>query len=61
MRLSRRTRLAGVALIAAGSLILAACGGDSGDKAGGKSVITVYGTNPAEPADPDRHQRGRRR
>ena len=31
MRLSRRTRLAGVALIAAGSLTLAACGGGSDD------------------------------
>ena len=52
MRLSRRTRLAGVALIAAGSLILAACGGDSGDEAGGKAVITVYGTPPQNPLIP---------
>ncbi len=36
MRLSRRTRLAGVALFAAGSLTLAACGGGSdSDGAGG--------------------------
>ncbi len=54
MRLSRRTRLAGVALIAAGSLTLAACGGGSDDKSGGgsKSVITVYGTNPQNPLIP---------
>src|SRR4051794_40928524 len=51
MRLSRRTRLAGVALIAAGSLILAACGGDS-SKEGGKSVISVYGTKPQNPLIP---------
>lgn len=54
MRLSRRTRLAGVALIAAGSLTLAACGGDD-DGGGGdssKSVITVYGTNPQNPLIP---------
>src|SRR5215207_933008 len=54
MRLSRRTRLAGVALIAAGSLTLAACGGDD-DGGGGdssESVITVYGTNPQNPLIP---------
>jgi oligopeptide transport system substrate-binding protein len=55
MRLSRRTRLAGVALIAAGSLTLAACGGGSDNSKGGsgsKSVITVYGTNPQNPLIP---------
>ncbi len=55
MRLSRRTRLAGVALIAAGSLTLAACGGGSDDdkgEGGSKSVITVYGTNPQNPLIP---------
>ena len=55
MRLSRRTRLAGVALIAAGSLTLAACGGGSDDKGEGgstKSIITVYGTNPQNPMIP---------
>lgn len=53
MRLSRRTRLAGVALIAAGSLTLAACGGGSDDKSGdGDSAITVYGTNPQNPLIP---------
>lgn len=55
MRLSRRTRLAGVALIAAGSLTLAACGGGDDDNEGGgstKSVITVYGTNPQNPMIP---------
>ena len=52
MRLTRRTRLAGVALIAAGSLILAACGGGSDDESGGSSVITVYGVNPQNPLIP---------
>jgi oligopeptide transport system substrate-binding protein len=51
MRLTRRTRLAGVALIAAGSLILAACGG-SNDKAGGSDVISVYGVKPQNPLIP---------
>jgi oligopeptide transport system substrate-binding protein len=42
-----------VALIAAGSLVLAACGGGSDDKGGSsKSVITVYGTNPQNPLIP---------
>jgi oligopeptide transport system substrate-binding protein len=43
-----------VALIAAGSLTLAACGGGSDNKGegGGKSVITVYGTNPQNPLIP---------
>jgi oligopeptide transport system substrate-binding protein len=43
-----------VALIAAGSLTLAACGGDD-DGGGGdssESVITVYGTNPQNPLIP---------
>ncbi len=53
MRLSRRTRLAGVAFVAVGSLTLAACGGGSDDNAGGTdSVITVYGTNPQNPLIP---------
>ncbi|MCW2770333.1 MAG: transporter substrate-binding protein [Aeromicrobium sp.] len=56
MRLSRRTRLAGVALIAAGSLTLAACGGGSDDKSDGSGstnkVISVYGTNPQNPLIP---------
>ncbi|GAA3528535.1 ABC transporter substrate-binding protein [Aeromicrobium panaciterrae] len=53
MRLSRRTRLAGVAFVAVGSLTLAACGGGSDDKSGGSdSVITVYGTNPQNPLIP---------
>ncbi|MCW2789094.1 MAG: transporter substrate-binding protein [Aeromicrobium sp.] len=56
MRLSRRTRLAGVALIAAGSLTLAACGGGSDDKNDGggstSDVISVYGTNPQNPLIP---------
>ncbi|RYJ04410.1 MAG: ABC transporter substrate-binding protein, partial [Actinomycetales bacterium] len=53
MRLSRRTRLAGVGLVAAASLTLAACGGgsdDSGSDSG--NVITVYGTNPQNPLIP---------
>jgi len=55
MRLTRRTRLAGVALIAAASLTLAACGGGSdsdGGGSGGDNVITVYGTNPQNPLIP---------
>jgi oligopeptide transport system substrate-binding protein len=57
MRLSRRTRLAGVALIAASSLTLAACGGGGSDSEGGGSgnsdaVISVYGTNPQNPLIP---------
>lgn len=58
MRLTRRTRLAGVALIAATGLTLAACGGGSDSEGGGgsasgaKSVISVYGTNPQNPLIP---------
>lgn len=53
MRLTRRTRLAGVALVAATSLTLAACGGDSDSKSASDSnVITVYGTNPQNPLIP---------
>lgn len=55
MRLSRRTRLAGVAMIAVGALTLTACGsGDNGDGGsdGGDAVITVYGTNPQNPLIP---------
>ncbi|MGA9100675.1 peptide ABC transporter substrate-binding protein, partial [Aeromicrobium sp.] len=53
MRLTRRTRLAGIGLAAAASLVLAACGG-GGDKGGtgSDSVITVYGTNPQNPLIP---------
>lgn len=51
MRLSRRTRLAGVGLAAVASLVLSACGGGSGDD-GGDNVITVYGTNPQNPLIP---------
>jgi oligopeptide transport system substrate-binding protein len=54
MRLTRRTRLAGVALIAAASMTLAACGGGGGDSDSGSdsNVITVYGTNPQNPLIP---------
>jgi oligopeptide transport system substrate-binding protein len=54
MRLTRRTRLAGVAMVVIGGLTLAACGSDSdGGSAGGSdSVITVYGTNPQNPMIP---------
>lgn len=53
MRLTRRTRLAGVALTAAVSLTLAACGGGDDDKGGSSdAVITVYGTNPQNPLIP---------
>ncbi|WP_374999765.1 ABC transporter substrate-binding protein [Aeromicrobium sp. CTD01-1L150] len=47
MRLTRRTRLAGVALFATGSLVLAACGGGGDD--GGDGVVSVYGTEPQNP------------
>ncbi len=52
MRLTRRTRLAGVALVAAGSLVLAACGG--GDEGGESTdaVITNFGTEPQNPLIP---------
>lgn len=54
MRLTRRTRLAGVAMVVVGGLTLAACGSDSdGGSAGGSdAVITVYGTNPQNPMIP---------
>lgn len=53
MRLTRRTRLAGVALTAAVSLTLAACGGGDDDKGGSSdAIITVYGTNPQNPLIP---------
>jgi oligopeptide transport system substrate-binding protein len=53
MRLSRRTRLAGVALVAAASLTLAACGGDSGDDSSSSDqVITVDGSEPQNPLVP---------
>lgn len=51
MRLSRRTRLASVALLATGSFVLAACGGGGGD-GDGDNIITVYGTNPQNPLVP---------
>lgn len=57
MRLTRRTRLAGVALIAAASLTLAACGSGSdsdGGDGGGSSdaVITSFSTQPQNPLVP---------
>ncbi|TXL61225.1 ABC transporter substrate-binding protein [Aeromicrobium terrae] len=54
MRLTRRQRLAGVAMVVVGGLTLAACGSDSdGGSAGGSdAVITVYGTNPQNPMIP---------
>lgn len=54
MRLSRRTRLAGVALLAVGGMTLAACGGNS-EKAGGSNadaVITSYSVQPQNPLIP---------
>ncbi len=54
MRLTRRTRLAGVALLTTAGMTLAACGG-GGDDSGApatKSVISVYGTNPQNPLIP---------
>ena len=52
MRLTRRTRLAGVALVTAGSLVLAACGGggDEGDST--DAVITSYSVQPQNPLVP---------
>lgn len=56
MRLTRRTRLAGVALITAASLTLAACGGGSDDEneGGGSSdaVITSFSVQPQNPLIP---------
>lgn len=56
MRLTRRTRLAGVALLTVTGLILAACGGSS-DKGGSSgpstdAVITVDGSEPQNPLIP---------
>lgn len=52
MRLSRRTRVAGVALLAAGSLVLAACGGGGDDSGSTDSVITNFSTEPQNPLVP---------
>lgn len=52
MRLTRRTRLAGMALLAASSLTLAACGGGDSGSGDGDAVISVYGTNPQNPLIP---------
>ena len=52
MRLSRRTRVAGVALLAAGSLVLAACGGGGDDSGSTDSVITNFSTEPQNPLIP---------
>lgn len=51
MRLSRRTRLVGVALVAAVSLTLAGCGGGEDDNAT-DAVITVNGSEPQNPLVP---------
>jgi oligopeptide transport system substrate-binding protein len=52
MRLSRRTRAAGVALLAAGSLVLAACGGGGDDAGSTDQVITNFSTEPENPLIP---------
>ena len=52
MRLSRRTRVAGVALLAAGSLVLAACGGGGDDSGSTDSIITNFSTEPQNPLIP---------
>ncbi|KHL08984.1 oligopeptide transport system substrate-binding protein [Mumia flava] len=54
MRLSRRTRLAGVALLAAVGLTLTACGGGGSDDdtASTDAVITVDGSEPQNPLVP---------
>lgn len=51
MRLTRRARLAGVALIASVGLTLAACGGDGGDD-GASSTDAVITANSTEPQNP---------
>ncbi len=51
MRISRRTRAAGMAFVLAGSLVLSACGGGGDSEADG-NVITAYGTNPQRPLLP---------
>ncbi|OUZ11292.1 ABC transporter substrate-binding protein [Aeromicrobium sp. PE09-221] len=51
MRLTRRTRLAGIALVAVGSLTLAACGGDGGEDSS-DNVITSFSTEPQNPLVP---------
>jgi len=52
MRLPRRTRLAGVAMLAVASLILAACGGGDEDSGSGSAIITTQGTEPQNPLIP---------
>ena len=53
MRLSRRTRLASVAMIAVGGLTLAACGGGGADKpASTDAIITSYSVQPQNPLVP---------
>ena len=52
MRLSRRTRLASGALLAAASLTLAACGGGSSDTSGGTDIITTRSNEPQNPLIP---------
>ena len=54
MRLTRRTRLAGVALLTAASLTLAACGGGSDGDSGAQTdaVISVNGSEPQNPLIP---------
>ena len=52
MRLSRRTRLTGVALFAAASLTLAACGGGSTGGSSGSDIIKGHSTEPQNPLIP---------
>lgn len=52
MRLSRRTRLAGVAMLAAASLTMAACGGGSDDSGSGSNIIKGHSTEPQNPLVP---------
>jgi len=52
MRLTRRTRLAGVALLAVASLTLAACGSGGGDGDSGATTDAIINVDGSEPQNP---------